>query len=94
MLVSVFCFIFVAGAQMRPASGRWERTLSGLHNKRKARVNSVGGLLGLLCWGHLCELSLNVEDSELVEYSLRRGLSFKRGSSSPGTEAKMFANLP
>ena len=46
----------VPGAQVRPVSSRRrERTLSGLHNKRKARVNSVGGLLGLLCWGHLCE---------------------------------------
>lgn len=60
MLVLVFLLNLVPGAQMRPASRRWERTLSGLHNKRKARVNSVGGLLGLLCWGHLCDC-LNVE---------------------------------
>lgn len=60
MLVLVFLLNFVPGAQMRPDWTRWERTLSGLHNKRKARVNSVGGLLGLLCWGHLCDC-LNVE---------------------------------
>lgn len=29
-------------------------TLSGLHDKRKARVDAIGGLLALLCWCHRC----------------------------------------
>lgn len=31
-------------------------TFSGLHDKRKARVDAIGGLLALLCWCHRCDL--------------------------------------
>jgi hypothetical protein len=36
------------------------RTFAGLHNKRKARVNAVSGLLGLLGRCHRCAFKIVV----------------------------------
>ena len=36
------------------------RTFTRLHHKRQARVDAVGGLLGLLGWGHRCVFKIDV----------------------------------
>jgi hypothetical protein len=44
-------------------------TFARLHHKRQTRVDAVGGLLGLLCWCHLCAWNIAMLYLIFVEHS-------------------------
>lgn len=59
-------FVSERDCRFRSAKGRFRRilldnrTFTRLHHKRKARVDAVGGLLGLLCRCHRCAFKIVV----------------------------------